>query len=332
MLVFAGAIALLTATFALTKRAARRPWPVFTMAAGIGLLWVALIYAAQARVGAGLAGGTLLYACIASVCIATIFLGGWMAVAAFVPSGRKKLSSFTALAGGGGVLLAIGALAARVLGSQQFVAILHVPVLATGLLSFTFAGYLSYGKLYSSVAHGWFESLLDEGQRPNAVIVLGSRTVDGQPTPLLSQRVCLGVEIGERIWLADPGSDRALLVCSGGSPAGSVEPPEAHVMAREARAQGVTNVLVEDHSTTTAENFRFCARLLDELGVPEPYIAVTSNFHAYRAAFHMERAGIDGYVIGGPSGSISVPFHILREFAAFLFEVARPSSPPESPS
>lgn len=365
MLVLIVALAGLAATAMFAKLAPRSPWPVFTTTAAIAAFWVWLIdtLVTDAR-PADIPGdsdiGSLPFALLASASIASVFVGGWMVVSALVPAGRRPAWQFIALALGGLGFVAIGFIAVGVIGSTAARAghvepLAHIPVLATGLIGALFAGYLAYGRLYATVARAWFDANVDAGTGPNAVIVLGARIVNGRLTRLLERRVELGIETADRLWLAsstrgngttfqdgfhdherlEATDQLARLVFSGGSPSSrspsirseSNDPPESHAMAAEAEARGVRRdlVVVEDESTTTAENFRMSAQILEARGISQPYVGVTNSFHAYRASLHMRRAGIDGHVLGGASGSLSGPFHVLREFAAFFYEMAQPS-------
>jgi uncharacterized SAM-binding protein YcdF (DUF218 family) len=45
---------------------------------------------------------------------------------------------------------------------------------------------------------------------------------------------------------------------------------------------------------------------------------VTSNFHAFRAALLMRRAGLPGYTIGAPTAGYYWPSASIREYVAIL--------------
>ena len=338
MVVLFVALAFLAVTALLARFAPSTPWPVFTTTAAITLFWMWLVGASGAGAARPSDIGALTFAAITTAAVASLFAGAWIIVAALVPAGRKPLWQFIALVLTGLAFIGAGIAAPAALRDGQLDPLAHSAVAATGLMGTLFAGYLAYGKLYATVARSWLDAHLHAGAGPNAVVVLGARIVDGKLTRLLQRRVDLGIDTADRIWIAqsDPGRGNdqgaaglAPLVFSGGSPSrgpAATDTAEAHVMAAAAEAQGVSRerVVVEDQSTTTAENFRLSAQLLEARGVAEPYVGVTNSFHAFRASMHMRRAGIDGHVIGGASGSLSAPFHTLREFAAFLYEMVRP--------
>lgn len=85
-----------------------------------------------------------------------------------------------------------------------------------------------------------------------------------------------------------------LLILSGGQgPDEAI--PEAEGMARYLRARGVPqeNLLLEDRSTSTEENFAFSLALMHGRGLDEstPIIFVTNRFHCYRAAQYAQKVG-----------------------------------------
>ncbi|WP_415104547.1 ElyC/SanA/YdcF family protein [Micropruina sp.] len=59
--------------------------------------------------------------------------------------------------------------------------------------------------------------------------------------------------------------------------------------------------MIEDRSRTSEQNLAYSTELLTQRGVEGPIAAVTSNFHAFRAALLMRRLGIAGYSVGAPT-------------------------------
>ncbi|WP_369138755.1 YdcF family protein [Modestobacter versicolor] len=149
-----------------------------------------------------------------------------------------------------------------------------------------------------------------------AVIVLGSGLVAGEVSPLLAARLRRAVTAVEQL----RGRTGELpIVPSGGQ--GPGEPrAEGAAMAEWLRRHDVADedVIVEDRSRTTQENLRFSARLLEQRGVPEPYLIVTSNYHAPRAALLARRSGIDAQAVGCPTALYYWPSAYLREFVAVM--------------
>ncbi|WP_138758984.1 YdcF family protein [Modestobacter altitudinis] len=149
----------------------------------------------------------------------------------------------------------------------------------------------------------------------SAVIVLGAGLVRGQVPPLLAARLRRAVTAVEE--RAEP----IPIVVSGGQ--GPDEPyPEGRVMGEWLRQHGVAadGILVEDRSRTTRENLLYSAHLLEQHGVPAPYLVVTNDYHAPRAAMLARVLGIDAQAIGAPTARYYWPSAYLREFVAVLVD------------
>ena len=160
------------------------------------------------------------------------------------------------------------------------------------------------------------------GERPDAVVVLGAQVrAPDNLTPLLRSRVDHGIKVAEKA--IEKGKD-TVLVFSGGQ--GSDEPcPEGEAMARYAISQGVdpSRVIVEDKSTTTEENLKFSAELLQgREDVPDnPWIAVaSSDYHAFRGALMMRKAGLRGFATGARTARYFWPSAKVREFVAIVVD------------
>lgn len=145
------------------------------------------------------------------------------------------------------------------------------------------------------------------------VIVLGAGLRDDKPSDTLRRRLDAALEY----YRGHPG---CLLVLSGGQ--GPDEAlPEAEAMARYLREAGVpqADLLLEDKSASTEENFSFSLRLLRRRGLDgdTPVLFVTNRFHCYRAAGYARRVGFSR-VSALPTGtSIFVwPAAVMREALA----------------
>ena len=151
-----------------------------------------------------------------------------------------------------------------------------------------------------------------------AVIVLGSGLVRGGVSPLLAARLEEAVTAARERSHSDASP---VLVPSGGQ--GRDEPrPEGAAMAEWLRQRGVADadILVEDRARTTRENLLYSVQLLERHGVPAPYLLVTNNYHAPRAALLARALGIDAQAIGSPTAWYFWPSAYLREFTAVMLE------------
>lgn len=142
------------------------------------------------------------------------------------------------------------------------------------------------------------------------IVVLGANlNADGSPKETLRYRLDEAADYLER-------NPETTCVVSGGQ--GPDEPcSEAESMARYLEAAGVdaSRVILEDRSTTTAENLRFSAALLDS---PDASVGVVTNdFHVLRATRIARRQGLTSvYGISAPTNSLYLPQACVRECVA----------------
>ena len=137
--------------------------------------------------------------------------------------------------------------------------------------------------------------LLSHGERDNsalpvdAVIVLGAGGNGETPALILWSRITAAAAYLE-------GHPDVPVVLSGGQGPGEAI-SEAACMRRELTAQGVEEdrLLLEDRSTSTAENFAFSKEILEAHGIDTDtavIAVVTSDFHCFRAHLIARRAGL----------------------------------------
>mgnify|MGYP004476306119 CR=1 FL=1 len=142
------------------------------------------------------------------------------------------------------------------------------------------------------------------------IVVLGANlNADGSPKETLRYRLDEAAAYLER-------NPETTCVVSGGQ--GPDEPcSEAESMARYLEAAGVnaSRVILEDRSTTTAENLRFSAALLDS---PDASVGVVTNdFHVLRATRIARRQGLTSvYGISAPTNPLYLPQACVRECVA----------------
>ncbi len=149
-----------------------------------------------------------------------------------------------------------------------------------------------------------------------AIIVLGSGTVDGKPTPTLASRLDTAVPIIN----AQP---QALVVTSGGVGFGRSR-SEADIMANylhETHDIPLSRVLLEGRSTSTEENLIYTQNLLAQYGVSitEPIAIVTSDFHIIRAEAIARHQGYTQPIPVASPTPLSIRYNTwFREYFAFI--------------
>lgn len=149
-----------------------------------------------------------------------------------------------------------------------------------------------------------------------AIIVLGSGTVDGKPTPTLAKRL----DTAAPIITAQP---QALIITSGGVGFGRSR-SEADIMAsylHEAHNLPLDRVLQEGKSTSTEENLANSQRLLAAQGstIKAPIAIVTSDFHTIRAAAIARHQGYRQPITVASPTPLSIRYNAwFREYFAFV--------------
>ncbi|WP_129587560.1 YdcF family protein [Actinomyces minihominis] len=239
----------------------------------------------------------------------------WAGVVLLIREGLSVSHSLS-LAVGAGILgyLALGLIA--VFGNNRALEVdLMLLVLPIFFFGFTLFSYLLYSGIYGVWARRW--------ARPGeVVVVLGSGLIGDRVPPLLARRLDLGLEMYRkslRKWQAP------LLVVSGGKGSDEVV-AEGEAMGRyvldsglpEVAGGGVAELVVENRSASTEENLEFTSELIAARGVNGPWMVVSSDFHAFRAALLMSQQGLPGNAVGARSVRYFWASAKLREFIAIL--------------
>ena len=149
-----------------------------------------------------------------------------------------------------------------------------------------------------------------------AIIVLGSGTVAGKPTPTLAKRLDTAAPLID-------SQKSALVITSGGIGFGQTR-SEAYIMATylyDTYDIPLKHILQEGQSTSTAENLIYSQEILAAKGISiaAPIAIVTSDFHIIRAA---NIARYQGYVqpimLASPT-PLSIRYNAwFREYFAFV--------------
>ena len=149
-----------------------------------------------------------------------------------------------------------------------------------------------------------------------AIIVLGSGTVAGKPTPTLAKRLDTAAPIIN-------SQKNALAITSGGMGFGQTH-SEANIMAtylHEVYAIPFDRIAQEGKSTSTAENLIYSQELLAAKGISitAPIAIVTSDFHIIRAAAIARHQGyLQPIMLASPT-PLSIRYNAwFREYFAFV--------------
>lgn len=147
-----------------------------------------------------------------------------------------------------------------------------VLVFVTSYLGGVFVAFLVYSLVYVRMS---FET------RPEAVVVLGSKTIHGQVPPLLRSRL----DTALRVYRSTAATGRAPLLIPSGGQGEDETRSEGAAMAEYLLDQGAdpADVRPEEQATTTRENLLLAAAVQREAGRAGPAIAVTNNYPTLRA-------------------------------------------------
>lgn len=155
------------------------------------------------------------------------------------------------------------------------------------LLVLVAAGVLCFAALFGAVIYGSYDHIQGE---PQVMVILGCQVKNDGPSQLLRDR------LDEALSYLDDHPDLTVVVSGGQGPD---EPStEARAMADYLMEEGVEadQILLEDQSHNTVQNFRYTAQLLEEQGydLENTQVLVVSNgFHLTRARMLAERTGFE---------------------------------------
>ena len=152
--------------------------------------------------------------------------------------------------------------------------------------------------------------------RVAAIIVLGSGTVAGKPTPTLAKRLDTAAPLIN-------SQKGALVITSGGIGFGQTH-SEAYIMATylyDTYDIPLKHILQEGQSTSTAENLIYSQEILAAKGISikAPIAIVTSDFHIIRAANIARHQGyVQPIMLASPT-PLSIRYNAwFREYFAFV--------------
>jgi len=145
----------------------------------------------------------------------------------------------------------------------------------------------------------------------DVVFVLGAGLNDDEISPTLQARV------NQALLYFEHNSTAMFIVCGGYGIDQTIS--EARAMADYLIANGipVEQVILEDLSTNTYENFSFALEILEEY-FPNGFssVVITNNFHIYRSGYLARYLGIQPTYFGAPTPFLAWHSTYMREFMA----------------
>lgn len=157
-------------------------------------------------------------------------------------------------------------------------------------------------------------AITDTGVEVDYLFILGAGLKGDTIPPTLKNRLDKGLEYLN----ANPNLE---VVVTGGQGSGEYL-TEAEAMRRYLVANGIENnrIIIEDKSTSTAENMRFSADVLEELTGRRDYkiMIATNEFHLFRSKILARHNGFTAYGISAPSNLPILPNSFIREYFAVI--------------
>lgn len=165
----------------------------------------------------------------------------------------------------------------------------------------------------------WTFASESELMEADAAIVLGTKVVGGEPSPVLEQRIRHAIDLYEAGYVEK-------IIFTGGITDGA-DLAESVVSRDFAIRNHVPeeDILIETQSLITEENFRFAGELADENGLSS-FLVVSDPLHMKRALLMAEHAGIDAHSSPTPStefkGFANIAPFFAREVVCYMAYVA----------
>ncbi len=159
-----------------------------------------------------------------------------------------------------------------------------------------------------------FSSGTDGTYEPETVIVLGCKTINGNPSVMLAARLDKAAE-----YLAE--NPNAVCIVTGGKGSDEIE-AEAVTMERYLITKGIdeTRIYKEDIATNTEENIKYSKEIIEKEKLPENVIIVSESYHVYRGMRNAQKLGFNAAALPAPTKTPwALPSYWLRE----IFAVSR---------
>lgn len=151
-------------------------------------------------------------------------------------------------------------------------------------------------------------------EKSEVMIILGSAVWGDRVSLNLQYRLETAIEY------LNEYPDMLVIVAGGQGPGEWIS--EAEAMKRYLIAKGVNedNIIKEDKSTNTSENFKFSKNILDEIFLEKDYtvVYVTTNFHVFRSGQIAKREELNAYGIAAQDVWYLSGINHLREFISIM--------------
>lgn len=186
------------------------------------------------------------------------------------------------------------------------------------LLSYCGIMVMYFGlSFYNFILVSFFNNFHKPKLNKDYILVLGSGLIDGyKVSKLLGSRIDRAIEFYR---LQKDNHVDSKIIFSGGQGADE-SIPEGEAMAGYAREKGVAeeDIIVENKSGTTLENFKYSKEIMDREKENYQAVFATSNYHVFRANLYARAAGLNISGLGGKTALYFLPNALIREYIAIL--------------
>lgn len=136
-------------------------------------------------------------------------------------------------------------------------------------------------------------------------VILGTRLKNSQPGSLLKRRLITAVKYLKK-------HPAAKCIVTGGK-IGDEPAAEADVMAQYLISAGISpdRIFIENRSTTTDENIRFCREIAEKENLSQKFLITTDRFHQLRAKLICRDNGVEAASLNS-----SAPLHLFLQYWA----------------
>lgn len=171
--------------------------------------------------------------------------------------------------------------------------------LGVGVLGILYVGF--------TFVHVWSTARSDQAGPADAIVVLGAAQYDGEPSPVLRERLDHAAELYE-------AGHAPLIVVTGGKQAGD-RMTQAEAGFIHLRESGIPEaaILLEVDGTSTYTELAAAARILHDRGL-DRVLMVSDGYHSARLLAIADEVGLDGAV--SPTDTGYGVGSLLRETAA----------------
>lgn len=153
-----------------------------------------------------------------------------------------------------------------------------------------------------------------DSEKPPVVIVLGCQVRDGRASTLLQARIDTAYDY----LVSHP--DCKCILSGGKGPDEAIS--EAQCMYDSLVSSGIApeRLFLEDRSTTTRENLKYCKEIMDREDLGDTAVIVTNSWHEFRAQTIASDLGLRCGGAGAPTAWWLLPANYLREILAIAYQ------------